>query len=97
MTLLPNERVLTGQWIEVDGVLRGDAISERIDKLVGGYLIKLAVSPQWGAWETLYRDPGDGRYWECVYPQGHLHGGGPPQLQVIEESEARHKYGPWTA
>ena len=94
MTLLPNELVLTGQWIEVDGELRGDATCERIENLVGGHLIKVAVSSHWGAWETLYRDPDDGRYWERVYPQGHLHGGGPPQLKVIEESDAIRKYGP---
>ena len=46
-----------------------------------------------GAWETLFRDPDDGRYWERVYPQGDLHGGGPPQLQVIDEAEAKRKYG----
>ena len=93
MKLSPHERVLTGRWVDVDGELRPDATCERIEQLVRGHLIEVAVSPQWGTWETLFRDPDDGRYWERVYPQGHLHGGGPPQLQVIEQAEAMRKYG----
>ena len=93
MKLSPQEQTLTGRWVDVNGELRPDATCERIEQLVGGHLVEVAVSPQWGAWETLFRDPDDGRYWERVYPQGDLHGGGPPQLQVIDEAEAKRKYG----
>ena len=68
---MPHERMLTGRWVDVDGEIRHDETCERIEKLVGGHLVEVAVSPQSGAWETLFRDPDDGRYWERVYPQGH--------------------------
>ena len=41
----------------------------------------------------LYRDPGDGRYWELAYPNGEMHGGGPPSLIMLTEQEAKTKYG----
>ncbi|MGE0364310.1 MAG: Imm27 family immunity protein [Phycisphaerales bacterium] len=43
-------------------------------------------------WDTLYRDPGDNRLWELLYPQGHMQGGGPPTLRQISGSEAQAKY-----
>ncbi|PSQ82866.1 MAG: hypothetical protein BRD44_06480 [Bacteroidetes bacterium QS_7_67_15] len=46
-----------------------------------------------GGWSILYRDPADERLWELTYPQGHLHGGGPPLLRVVSEEEAAEKYG----
>jgi hypothetical protein len=44
-------------------------------------------------WSALHLDPGDGRFWELTFPEGHLHGGGPPLLRVVSEEEARQKYG----
>jgi hypothetical protein len=37
-------------------------------------------------WETLYRDPGTGSFWEITYPQSRMHGGGPRQLSEIAPS-----------
>jgi hypothetical protein len=42
-------------------------------------------------WNALYRDPNDCRYWELTYPEGELHGGGPPQLRCLTADEARQK------
>jgi hypothetical protein len=56
-------------------------------------LENIADSAISGAWETLYRDPSDGRYWERTYPSGELHGGGPPALRCMTADEARRKYG----
>ena len=70
-----------------------DVTCERIKWLINNYLRKVADSPQWGAWETLYQDPADGRYWERTYPQSELHGGGPPQLRCLALNEAKQKYG----
>jgi immunity protein 27 of polymorphic toxin system len=37
-------------------------------------------------------DRRDGRLWECTYPQGEMHGAGPPQLSVISPEMAAAKY-----
>lgn len=90
--LQPNERILRGNWIVQDGRVRGDAVCERIEWLISYRLHKIAVSLEAGAWETLYQDPDDGRYWERTYPQGEMHGGGPPQLKQISSAEIGQKY-----
>jgi hypothetical protein len=89
----PNEQILTGGWLVDDGCAFADASCERIAWLVAHHLQKIAEDPQRGAWETLYRDPDDGRYWERTYLQGEMHGGGPPQLKSVTSQEARKKYG----
>jgi hypothetical protein len=43
-------------------------------------------------WDTLYRDPATGTFWEVVYPQSQRHGGGPCQLNEIASSIASTKY-----
>jgi Immunity protein 27 len=91
--LQPNEQLLTGSWVAQNDNVHGDAICERIKWLLAHHLQKIADSTQWGAWETLYRDPHDGRYWERTYPQGELHGGGPPELRVLTTEQAGQKYG----
>lgn len=45
-----------------------------------------------GGWDTLFRDPRDGRLWELTFPQGNLFAGGPRRLAVIAEADARAKY-----
>jgi hypothetical protein len=84
--------VLTGSWIVRDGRIRADSVCDRIEWLISRELQMVANSPEWGGWETLYKDPNDGRYWERTYPQGDLHGGGPPQLRLITPEQATKKY-----
>jgi hypothetical protein len=91
--LQPNEQLLTGRWIAHDGKIHGDAVCERIEWLLAHHLQKMVDSPKSGGWESLYRDPDDGRYCERIYPQGELHGGGPPQLKYLTTDDARQKYG----
>ena len=92
MNLRPDERDLVGKW-NFDGFkTRSDEVCDRIKHLTERVLEKIAVSREYGAWETLFRDPADGRLWERTYPQGEMHGGGPPRLTVISEIEAREKY-----
>ena len=93
MKLQPNEIVLTGSWLIQNGEVHRDAISERIEWLISHHLQKITDSPQWGAWETLYKDLDDSRYWERTYPQGEMQGGGPPQLRCLATEEAKQKYG----
>ena len=92
MKLKPEETILTGRWLFDGGANRGDFTCERIKWLTTNELQRLANNPQWGDWEVLFIDPTDGRYWELTYPQGEMQGGGPPQLQVLPEADARKKY-----
>jgi Immunity protein 27 len=89
--LQPTETILTGRWLVHAG--QADSTTERIKWLISHCLQKIADSPQWGAWETLYKDPDDGRYWERTYPQGEMQGGGPPELRYLTAEEASQKYG----
>ena len=86
--LRPEETELIGKWDVVGNTVVEDSICLRIEMLISSYLEKIGG----GGWETLYRDPKDHRYWELTYPQGHVHGGGPPRLAVLSEKEARKKY-----
>lgn len=64
---------------------------ERIHQLIDHHLERLAIAD--GGWSALYRDPGDGRLWELTYPESYKHGGGPPALFQVSETEAQQKYG----
>jgi len=93
-TLGPTESDLVGHWVSIGGRTEGDAICKRIERLVSEALELLARSRD--GWETLYRDPADGRLWERTYPNSGWHGGGPPRLRVIALTEAQSKYAqPW--
>jgi len=85
-----NETRITGKWVVVDGHLRSDENEKRIHILVTTYLQEIAKD--WSGWETLYRDPTDGRYWKRTFPQGDLQAGGPPELRYIDKTEAIAKY-----
>ena len=93
MKLKPSETELVGVWDVQDGLVIADETARRIEQLTNSYLRKTAISPEFGAWETLFQDPEDGRYWERTYPRSHTHGGGPPLLRYISREEARTKYG----
>jgi hypothetical protein len=91
--LQPDEEELIGKWIEGPGNrVIGDPNCERVHSLVDGYLEKIGVREESGAWETLFRDPDDGRYWERTYLESKMHGGGPPSLFNLSEDEAKRKY-----
>jgi hypothetical protein len=91
MKLLPTETLLTGAWALHGDRVIADATCERINQLARSHL-KL-LGRDWSGWETLYLDPDDGRLWEQTYPQGEMHGGGPPQLRCVGREEAKAKYG----
>ena len=89
--LKPEETDLLGKWEVICGNVVGDETSDRINILIGQYLEKVATDVS--GWDTLYRDPDDGRYWELTYPQSEMHGGGPPRLTYISTEQAKAKYG----
>lgn len=93
MNLRPEESEIVGEWTFDGKKMHGDAACERIKYLLEHELQKLGESKDFGGWEVLYRDPADGRLWERTYPQGHMHGGGPPKLATISREEAIRKYG----
>ena len=86
----PDETEIVGEWIVYEGEVQGDESCQRIHTLTKCYLEKLG-SDQTG-WETLYRDPGDGRLWERSYPQSEMHGGGPPTLRIVDREQIATKY-----
>jgi Immunity protein 27 len=92
MRLMPDETDLIGNWIKKGSRVVADSIEMRIDELITHDLLKIAISPECGVWETLYRDPNDGRYWELTYPHGEMHGGGPRRLHYLANDAATAKY-----
>lgn len=88
--LRSDETEIVCHWTFKDGKMVGDAACDRIDALVDYYLEK--VGSDESGWDTLFRDPADGRLWERIYPMSHMHGGGPPALVHITDSDAKKKY-----
>jgi hypothetical protein len=91
MSIGPEETLIEGAWVLQEGRMIADTAEERIRALIGSELRRLATSLD--GWEVLYRDPGDGRYWELTFPNGEMHGGGPQLLRLLNAGEARTKYG----
>ena len=89
--LSPDEFELVGEWLRQGDQVLEDSVAARIRWLTERHLEQVAMSA-YGAWETLYRDPNDGRYWERTYPHSDWHGGGPPCLTNITFDAAKEKY-----
>jgi hypothetical protein len=85
-----NEVKIKGGWKSIGKQVLPDENCVRIDWLKSKYFHKIAVDPS--GWDTLFRDPEDGRYWELTYPESELHGGGASQLTVISFQVAKVKY-----
>ena len=81
---------LVGEWQVVGARVEANDSCLRIAEELPR-LIKLASAED--GWSILYRDPTDSRLWELTYPQGELHGGGPPTLRVMQGDTAKEKYG----
>jgi hypothetical protein len=90
MEIRPDETAMTGAWELVNEGMQEDEVLRRIHALVKDHLQRVAATPN--GWDTLYRDPADGRYWELRYPYGKMHGNGPASLCVLDPASARAKY-----
>src|SRR6476646_1654968 len=89
--LAPEEVDLRGDWIvQKDRSVVGDEKEQRIEWLTTQKLERIANDSS--DWDTLYRDPRDGRLWELTYPRSEMHGGGPRCLHVLSRDEAAAKY-----
>jgi Immunity protein 27 len=89
--LAPEEVDLRGDWlVKKDRSVVGDATEQRIEWLTVQKLERIANDLS--GWDTLYRDPRDGRMWELTYPRSEMHGGGPRRLHVLSRDEAAAKY-----
>lgn len=90
MEIFPEEKEIIGKWVLEGKRVVADTAAQRVDYLVKNYLTRISTHVDW---ETLYKDPRDGRYWECIYLQSEFHGGGPPSLLNISAKKAKEKYG----
>ncbi|MCZ6587103.1 MAG: Imm27 family immunity protein [Alphaproteobacteria bacterium] len=63
---------------------------ERIRYLIVNALKKVASTDD--GWDVLYVDPNDSRYWELIYAESYMHGGGPPTLRHLSSTAAAEKY-----
>jgi len=89
--LAPEEVDLRGDWIvQKDRSVVGDAKEQRIEWLTAQKLERIANDSS--GWDTLHRDPRDGRLWELTYTRSEMHGGGPRRLHVLSRDEAAAKY-----
>ena len=90
MKIENNETSLVGRWIFDGARMISDDQCKRIDWLRSNYL-KLIATDETG-WLKLYQDPEDKRFWQLIFEQGEMQGGGPPSLILMSESEAKEKY-----
>lgn len=88
--LRPDETILQGGSVTIDGQVLRNPVSVRIDHLISNELIEVTTGD--GGWSTLYRDPVDGRYWELSYPHSEMHGGGPRSLTHLSDEAVKNKY-----
>ena len=87
----PEEVDLRGDWlVQKDRAVIADETEQRIEWLTTQKLQRIANDQS--GWETLYRDPRDGRLWELTYPRSGMHGGGQRRLHVVSRDEAEAKY-----
>ncbi len=67
----------------VDGQMQADTIENKIIEMIKNELSEIKITN----WAALYIDT-FGNYWELTYPQSHMHGGGPRQLERLSISDA---------
>jgi hypothetical protein len=87
MQLLENEIELKGAWHEEGSGVVANEVCVRIQWLVENSFKEIASLN----WETVYQDINDSRFWLLTYPQSNMHGGGPPSINIITNSQVKEK------
>ena len=90
MIIEKHETKLTGTWSAEEKDILKDDVTKRIEWLTSHHLKKVATDAS--GWDILYQDPNDDRYWELLYLNSGMHGGGPPSLINISFEDAKNKY-----
>lgn len=90
MKINKEETKIVGHWIFDGTKMIADEQCKRIEWLTHNYLLKLGADSS--GWDVLFQDPADKRYWERIYLNSEMHGGGPPSLILLSDSEAKEKY-----
>lgn len=85
-----NETELVGGWIQENGSVVSDGISQRIEYLIQNKLKKVTSSDD--GWDQLYLDAESSCYWELSRPESESHGGGAPVLKKLSFTAAKSKY-----
>jgi len=88
--LSDKDSFLQGFWIDTGSAVVKDAGWMRIDWLTETRLERLARHE--GSAAELYRNPGDGSFWERLSAAPELPDGGPPMLVRIDAEEARRRF-----
>jgi hypothetical protein len=79
-----------GTWIFKDKKIVADNVVGRIYELTENYLIKMCHDAS--GWDTLYKNPENNDYWELIYLDSNLQGGGAPSLKYLNDAAAELKY-----
>ena len=87
--LQPNETLIEGKWLFDGNATKADENCKRIESLISHYFTQIGDPKDW---EVLYQDKQDNRFWVLYYPQGHMHGGGPPAIKVINHVQAKEQF-----
>lgn len=82
--ILPSENAIQGQWVFVGTTMTGDSNCVRIANAIEHDLVLVRDS----GWLRLFRERDTGHFWLLRYPQGEMHGGGPPRLERVTAQEA---------
>jgi hypothetical protein len=90
MKIEKNETKIIRHWKFENSKMIADKECERIQWLINNSLLKVAIDSS--GWDVLYKDESDNRYWELIYPNSELQGGGPPSLILLSELQAKEKY-----
>jgi len=81
--------VIEGKWTLDGQNVCGDAAWDEINSMLRTLTL---IGSGDGGWSKLYRHPDSGTIWELTYPQGEMHGGGPPRLEALSDDEAGMRY-----
>ena len=87
---MAERKELVGAWLRQGKAVVRDAVCLTIEDLVQNRFRRVATRE--GGWTVLFQDPEDGLYWELSYPDGQMHGGGPPKLSPIEKRDVSERY-----